>query len=89
MKITAGQLAEALRGALAVAARINPQMALADAGVEILTGLYNEVTNVKVLVNQVMAETQATAPEVAQAVSDFYTERSAALEAEFAAHPGS
>lgn len=88
-KVTASQLIAALQMALTAAAKIDPRAAVASAGVDILQEVFGANSEVKVLLNRIMAETAADAPEVAQAVSAYYTKRSDELRQSFKDHPGS
>lgn len=71
-----------------VATAMNPGYAVAAQGVQAVVDLFQAKKQLDALFEKVMAETVATAPEIAQAVSGFYTTQSAALEAEFRARPG-
>lgn len=88
MSITAGMLVDKLQGLLQVASMLDPKIALAAAGVSALADLFSKTGELQTLMDQVMAETEATAPNVAQAVSDFYKAKGDALEASFRNHPG-
>lgn len=88
MSITAGQIAQKLQQALNLASALDPKIALAAAGVNALTSLFGSTSELKTMMDQVMAETEATAPEVARAVSDSYTRQGDILVDSFHNHPG-
>jgi hypothetical protein len=71
-----------------VAGAMNPGVAAALSGADALIDLFQEKKKLDAIFEKVMAETLASAPEVAQQVSEFYTVQSDALRAEFAARPG-
>lgn len=87
-KITAGQVADAARKLLQVASAIDPKIALAAAGVEALSTIFGASGEVNTLLQAVYTETEANSKEVAQQVSEHYTERSDALKKSFEDHPG-
>lgn len=86
--ITAGDLKSKLEQALSLAAMLDPRVALAEAGFEALKGLFSKTGEVSAMMDQVYAETAETAPDVAQAVSAFYSQQGDAMEQSFKDHPG-
>lgn len=88
MSLTAADLKDKLHQLLTVVSLLDPKVALAAAGVSALADLFSKTSDLNTLMDQVFAETAATAPEVAQAVSAFYKTKGDALEASFHAHPG-
>lgn len=88
MTITTSQVKSKLEALLAVLSTIDPHVALAAAGVDALTNLFSANSEFKSMMDQVYAETKETAPDVAQAVSQFYTAQGDALERSFREHPG-
>jgi hypothetical protein len=73
---------------LSVASALNPQVAIAAAGVEALSEVYSAVKETNKVMDQIMAETEATAPEVAKEVIQFYASKDADWERSRREHPG-
>jgi hypothetical protein len=87
--VTAGALASKLEQMLALAAMLDPRIALASAGFEVLKDLFSSDGELSTMLAQVYAETAESAPDVAQAVSAFYTAKGDAMAQSFKDHPGS
>lgn len=87
--ITAGDLKSKLEQVLAIASMLDPKVALAMAGVDVLKQLFGKTGELSAIMDKVYAETVETAPETAQAVSEFYKAKGDALEESFQKHPGS
>lgn len=88
MNLTTSQLQDKLYQILGILSVLDPKVAVAAAGINELTELFTKTGELSTLVDQVFAETQETAPEVAKAVADFYKSKGDALEASFKSHPG-
>lgn len=86
--ITVGEVTSKLEEILALASTLDPRIALATAGYEALKDLFSKTGELSTLMGIVYSETAETAPEVAQAVSDYFTDKGEAMLASFRAHPG-
>ena len=88
MTIRAAMIKDAAMALANVAASMNPGVAVAMTGVQTLTELWQAKKALDEQFKKIAEETEASAPEVAQAVSAYYTTQGDALEAEFRARPG-
>jgi len=86
--ITSIDLKTKLEAVLSLVATLDPKIALAEAGVETLVSLFSGLNDANKLLHDVLAETQANAPEVAKEVIAYVDAQDAAWDASVAANPG-
>ncbi len=86
--VTSANLKAKLEQLAALAALIDPRIALVEQGVNTLKGIFATNSELSTMLAQVYAETAETAPEIAQAVSAFVTAKGDEMEQSFKDHPG-
>lgn len=87
-QITAGDIASAAEEILAVASALDPRVALAVSGYEALKNLFSKTGKLNTMMSKVYAETEESAPAVAQEVSAYFTDQGEAMLKSFRDHPG-
>ncbi len=86
--ITASDITAKAERVLAVLATLNPTAALVYNGEQALKDLFSANNELSTVLKLAYAETAETAPETAQAVSDFCRTQGQAIEDSFRDHPG-